>query len=85
MSWEGDEPVVRDQDLEEGGDHQEGRGRTHDDRKESFAGNKYDPWPFQQCKIRLQKKVILNKRIIDPIWKKKSLKKVFLLNERSVA
>ena len=38
MPGEGDEPVVRDQDPEEGGHHQERRGRSHDDRKESFAG-----------------------------------------------
>ena len=41
VPWEGYEPVVRDQDLEEGGHHQEGRSRAHDDRKESFAGSQF--------------------------------------------
>lgn len=39
VSRESDEPVVRHQDLEEGGHHQEGRGRSHHDRKESPTGD----------------------------------------------
>ena len=31
-------PAVRDEDLEEGGHHQEGRGGSHHDRETSFAG-----------------------------------------------
>ena len=40
MSRESDESVVRHQDLEEGGHHQEGRGRSHHDRKESPSGKR---------------------------------------------
>ena len=41
VSRESDESVVRHQDLEEGGHHQEGRGRSHHDRKESPSGKRH--------------------------------------------
>jgi hypothetical protein len=51
VSRESDEPAVRHQDLEEGGHHQEGRGRSHYDRKESPSGTRHFRFIFLHTRI----------------------------------